>query len=570
MSTAFRILTALVLILPAATNAEPPSLQVVLKPHRAGSEVDYIDVRLVLEAPDARPDTPLLRIPRVFASIESVRYEADDIRVSDANGPVPLVQKDDPTDAAGFIYFRRWMPTRVTVGDVTVAYRAPTRVFRPKLGSGPPFDLRPEAGGVNGAGVSFLVLPDRPGPWSIHLKWDLSDMPPGSRGAWSLGEGEVRTVGPVELLAHAYYMAGSLHSHPESPGQPFQIYWQSEPPFDAKAVAEWTGRAYSAISAFFGEPGAPYRVFFRKNPYSAMGGAGLVRSFMLGYGSGAGEAPTVGQLSHTLAHEIVHNWPGSLNGPNGIVSWYGEGMAEHYAAVLTWRAGLMDTEQYLADVNRRALSYYSSAVNRLPAEQIAARFWTDARVRRLPYDRGSLYLATVDAQVRAVSGGKRRLDDLTHAMLARRKRGESYDTAAWLDLVTRELGPGARAEFDAMMAGELVVPPSDAFGPCFRRENTRYRRFELGFDPASLTESPRIVRGVVAGSAAARAGLKDGDEITTPVVLEPVQRDPAMTLTLHVRREGKDIEITYLPRGEAVDGYRWVRVESVPDSACDI
>ena len=569
----FRILTAFVLLLPVAipsvaANDAPPELQVVLKPHRAGGEVDYVDVRLVLEAPDARPDKPLLRVPMVFASIESVRYEADDIRVSDANGPVPLVQKDDPADAAGFLYFRRWTPARATAGDVTVEYRAPTRVFRPKLGSGPPFDLRAEAGGLNGAGVSFLVLPDRPGPWSIHLRWDLSDMPPGSRGAWSLGEGEVRTVGPVELLANAYYMAGPLHSYPEKPDQPFQIYWQAEPPFDAHVVAEWTARAYAAISAFFGEPDAPYRVFLRKNPYPAMGGAGLVRSFMLGYGSGDG--PAAEQLSHTLAHEIVHNWPGSLNGPNGIVSWYGEGMAEHYAAVLTWRAGLIDTEQYLADVNRRALSYYSSAVNRLPAEQIAAKFWTDARVRRLPYDRGSLYLATVDAQLRAVSGGKRRLDDLTHAMLARRKRGESYDTAAWLDLVTRELGPGARAEFDAMMAGELIVPPSDAFGPCFRRESTRYRRFELGFDPASLTGSPRIVRGVVAGSAAARAGLRDGDEITASVVLEPVQCDPTMNLTLHVRRDGKDFEITYLPRGEEVDGYRWVRVDGVPDSACDI
>lgn len=554
-----------------ATGAEaqggpPPALDVTLAPHRTDGEVDYMDVTLKVQAPDAKPGQPFLRLPMVFASVESVRYEAQEIEVKDTAGALPLVQKDDPVDAANFMYFRRWQVSRPTSGDVTIRYRAPAKVFRPKLGSGPPFDLRAEAGGLNGAGVSFMALPDSAQPYRIHLQWDLTGMPAGSRGAWSMGEGEVRTVGPVDILNHAYYMAGPMKSEPAGPPGPFGIYWLGDPPFDPVAVGDWTTKAYKAIATFFGEPDKPYRVFFRKNPYPGAGGAGLVNSFMSGFSDSP--APTAARMRGHLAHEIVHNWTASLEGPNGIIAWYGEGMAEFYDPVLSWRAGLISTEEFLNDVNERAQSYYGNPMNTAPAEEIAAKFWTDARVRKLPYDRGSFYLATVDAEVRAKSGGKRSLDDLTRAMLASRKAGKGYNTEAWLTLVTAELGPQAKIEWEAMMAGKLMVPPSNAFGPCFRREAAAYRHFELGFDPASLTAVPRIVRGVVPGSAAAIAGLSDGDEITQPVIQERVQEKAEEPLTLHLRRGGQPLDITYLPRGKSVQGYRWVRVAGVPDTAC--
>ena len=546
----------------------PPALDLTLQPHRSAGEVDFVDVTLKLAAPDARPGENFLRLPMVFASVETARYEAKDIQVADAQGPVPLIQKDDPVDPSNFMYFRRWQVGRPTSGDVTIRYKAPARAFRPKLGSGPPFDLRPEAGGVNGAGVSFLALPDTSKPYSLHLAWDLSAMPAGSRGAQSLGEGELRMTGPVDLLAHSYYMAGPMKSYPEPSSGPFAIYWLGTPPFDVQAVASWTEKARTAIATFFGEPDKPYRVFFRKNPYPGTGGAGLINSFMSGFYDDP--PPTVDGMRHHLAHEIVHNWPGSLSGPNGVVSWYGEGLAEFYSATIPWRAGLITTEDFLSQINERAQSYYGNPVNTAPAEEIAAKFWTDTRVRKLPYDRGAFYMAMVDAQIRANSGGERRLDDLVKAMLARKAAGRPYDTDAWLELVTAELGPKAKAEFAAMMAGKLLVPPSDAYGPCFRRENAEFRQFELGFDSASLTAKPRIVSGLAAGSNAARAGLKDGDEVTEPVVLDAVQGKPEATITLKVRRDGRDLEITYLPRGEALQGYRWGRVTSVPDSQCAI
>lgn len=551
----------------AAAQGAPPALDLTLAPQSKDGVVDKLAVSLRLQAPNVQPGQPFLRLPMVFASVKTQQYEASDIEVLDAKGPVPLVQRDDPTDAANFIYFRRWQVARPTEGDVSVRYKASADVYRPKLGSGPPFDLRPEAGGLNGAGVTFLALPDNSRPYSLHLAWDLSAMPAGSRGAQSLGEGELRTVGPIDLLAHTFYMAGPMKSYPEPSTGPFAIYWLGQPPFDVPAVASWTEKARNTIATFFGEPDKPYRVFFRHNPYSGTGGAGLINSFMSGFGDSP--APTVDGMRHHLAHEIVHNWTGSLDGPNGIVSWYGEGLAEFCSATIPWRAGLISTNDFLVQVNERAQSYYGNPVNTAPAEEIAAKFWSDTRVRKLPYDRGAFYMAMVDAQVRAKSGGSRRLDDLVKAMIARRESGRPHDTAAWLDLITAELGPQAREEHAAMMAGKLLVPPSDAYGPCFRREAASFPRFELGFDPASLAASPRIVKGLVPGSNAEKAGVRDGDEVTEAVVLDAVQSKADAVISFKVRRNGGEQQVTYLPRGAAGEGYRWVRT-AVPDAQCGI
>lgn len=164
---------ALALATSAGAQNAPPALNLTLAPHQSGGAVDKVGVTLKLQAPNAKPGEPFLRLPMVFASVETQRYEAAQIEVTDAKGAVPLVQKDDPADAANFLYFRRWQVARPTQGDVTVRYAATAAAFRPKLGSGPPFDLRPEAGGLNGAGVTFLALPDNSRPYSLGLDWDL-------------------------------------------------------------------------------------------------------------------------------------------------------------------------------------------------------------------------------------------------------------------------------------------------------------------------------------------------------------------------------------------------------------
>jgi hypothetical protein len=119
-----------------------------------------------------------------------------------------------------------------------------------------------------------------------------------------------------------------------------------------------------------------------------------------------------------------------------------------------------------------------------------------------------------------------------------------------------------------MLAGKLMLPESGDFGPCFERTIGHARRFELGFDPKSLVGEVKAIRGLMAGSQAAKAGLQDGDVVTYAQALDGVQGDQAARLTLQVTRAGKTFPISYLPRGEEVEVYQWVRVPGVPDAKC--
>ncbi|MCP8892068.1 hypothetical protein [Sphingomonas faeni] len=245
-----------------------------------------------------------------------------------------------------------------------------------------------------------------------------------------------------------------------------------------------------------------------------------------------------------------------------------EGLATLYQRRLPLRFGLVTPDAFLKDVNFHAGRYYSSVMAGVPNAEIAKRFWADTRIRTLPYDRGMLYFSTVDTAVRHSSRGRRSLDDMMLAMLRRERSGTLLTNADWEDQLTRELGAEAVVEFRAFLNGQMPLPPSDAFGPCFQRTSVRLRRYDLGFDTAVLAEPQRIVRGLIAGSAAARAGLRDGDQVVTPVPQDQLQGTQGRELTLSVMRAGRVLPITYLPRGAAVD--TWQRVPGIPDSACPL
>ena len=179
-----------------------------------------------------------------------------------------------------------------------------------------------------------------------------------------------------------------------------------------------------------------------------------------------------------------------------------------------------------------------------------------------------LYFATVDAAVRKASGGTRSLDQLMLAMLARQQAGKVTTNADWEQVLEAELGASAVADFRAFLDGRIPLPDSTAFGPCFRRVAKPMRRYELGFDPAVLAEPRRIVRGLVPGSAAAAAGLRDGDEIVVPVPQDSIQGEQDRRLDLSIKRDEQVFAVTYLPRDETVEAWQWERVSGLADSAC--
>jgi predicted metalloprotease with PDZ domain len=554
----------------AAPPVPSPSLSLSLKPGTAGDgkAIDHLDVGLVIEGASLRSDGPLLQIPFVTSNVETAARGVANLSVRDARGPVGLIVRDEGEPGEGA---RQWFAERPVEGALQVHYRVATALPLAPRGAAPPLELTSESGGFSGAGSTFLLLPPGSEPYRLSVSWDLSGLAAGASGVSSFGPGHSapQSAQPVDTLADSYYMGGTLGRFPQQgTADGFFSAWQGKLPFDIQPLMAWGARLRTDYIRFFGDGARePYGVFIRRNLVNPGGGVAHYHSFVTTYGDATGSDPD--DLKITLAHEMFHTFSPRIGDPGGLESsWFGEGLATFYQRELPFRFGMIDAATYLRDLNYTAGRYYTNPLGEAPNSEVPSRFWEDTRIRTLAYDRGSLYFAAVDDAVRTRSGGKHSLDDLVLAMRARQQAGSTLTNADWEELLKKELGDKGVAEFRAMLAGASPLPPSTAFGPCFRRITRPLRRYQLGFDPKVLVEPDRIVRGLVAGSAAAAAGLRNGDAILKPVGQDHIQGDQTGILTLQIRRNDRTMTIRYLPRGETVSAWQWERVGTLSDSAC--
>lgn len=547
----------------AAAPAEAPAIAITIHPEPANAQgaIPALDLTILAHGIEGAPGTPILELP---IEANTVVTSADDITgltAHDARGAVTLTPTDKAADDANRTRF--WHADRAIEGPLTLTYRVTIDAARPFI-SRPQYELRTGHGSFSGAGNAFLVLPADETARRVTVDWDLSAMAPDASGVSSFGIGDVHSTTPLPpgRIASTYYIAGDAGTY-RSDGGGFFAGWTGNPPFSTDALMGWAARLHGFYGEFFGYTPASFGVFTRPNPSNPGSGIGLTDSFAFTYGPES----EIGDLRGLLAHEMLHSWVRSLEEPTGESggldrSWFGEGLAVHYQRMLPYRAGLVDAEAFLEDLNKTAGRYYTNIKIATPNAEIPAGFWRDTRIRVLPYDRGSLYFAALDAKLREASGGKRSLDDLVRAMLAERRAGRPMDEALWRRLLRAELGQAGIDDFEAMLAGETVLPPSDAFGPCFRRTTRPLRRFDLGFDPESLLVQPRAVRGLKPGSEAAKAGLRNGDVITNTFSQDGLQADQQAFLTLEVARGDENLTIRYRPRGETVEAYQWEKVSS--------
>lgn len=548
--------------LPSWANGAPPRLDLELTPHAANGAIGSVGVTLRLQEPKAKEGEALLRMPVMAVSVPTMAYRAADIEASDAAGRLALSDFDEPPTSEGTD--RQYRVHRATVGDVTVRYTGKPRQVDARTRNGPLYDLRAQGAGLVGAGMYFLALPPGEQPYRVGLKWDLSGLPPGTRGVWSLGEGEQHTTTTAEMVARSAFAIGPVKSLPADGKGSFVLYWVSEPPFDMAALAAETEKLYRYMAKFFKDEDSSYRVFARENPFPGRGGTGLLKSFMFAYGS---DEKTGSGVDHQmmLAHEIAHNWP-RLNGGESHTdtAWYTEGTAEFYASVLAWRAGAIDLDKFVKTVNGHAAGYASNPYKLVDNSQVGKNFWTDADAQSLPYGRGFMYLMRIDAQLREKSGGKRSLDDLVLEVQARQKAGKQVDNPQWRAIAVRELGEQGGREFDNMVAGRDIVPPANAFAPCLKPVAYQIKPFELGFDRYSFGQ----VKNLKPDSAAAGAGVREGDKILKLPDLKAARADSERLITVQLQRGPQVLEVSYAPSGPQVQAWRWQRTAAAENGGC--
>jgi len=555
-----------------ATADTMPGIDIGLQPQR-DSAGNVGAVVVTFQLTDTVPVVPTLefRAPIVLNNIPRIADRITGFRVDDGIGAVLLTRTDDSADASGFGYYRRWRTARSVSFPVTVRYRA---IVPPgRLRAGPPFDLRTFAGGVSGGGAGFLALPNDARQYRVRIRWDLGELRRGSVGISSLGDGDTEATMALAGLRSSWFMAGPLGQYPKggNTGGFSAVWLGSSPALDIRADMVWAAKTYKTLSTFFGDTVIrPYRFFLRVLPESTTsGGTAGNRSFMLqvpvrpprrstSAGDGTG-------LRSIIAHEMIHGWVGSFQGAG---PWASEGLATYFTANLQRRLGLQPINAFVAELNRLSRQYYANPYRNATDDAGRAAFWADKNGELLPYVRGSLYFFALDAAIRQVSGGLRSLDDILLELFARRAEGETVSVRTFTAALARELGPGVAAELDSVVVRgtKTVVVPPDAFGPCFTSVTTQVVVPDFAFD--RRTPGVRMVVGLVPKSAAAAAGLREGDVLETPIDGDHLVSQERRPMELDVVRGGQPLHIAYTTRPMLTESYEWSRVPGVPAAVC--
>lgn len=461
-----RLVAAALLAVACQAHAAPaPGLTLVVKPLRAADRVVALEVSEALTDGAPRGDAPLrLKAPLAIFGVRSIAGKITGLAVSDAAGAVPLLMRDDPPATDGAIAYRHWEAARPTVFPVSIRYRIDTQPVTEQ--GGPPYGMKASGEGVVGSGAGFLLLPENTTSTATRMRWDLSDLPAGSLGAITAGDGDVTVAGPPAEMNDQWMLAGpaTVLASARTPG--FRAYLLGRPPFDAAEVMDWADRAYAYLAHTLTYLGAPeYRLFFRALDAPSFS-TGTART------AGGGSLITVGRtldrqslafVQNTIFHEMAHQWVGQFSEPG---AWFSEGLTTYLSAVLPCQAGLAPPASCAEAVNEAAGYYYGSVARNWSLEKIDATVGRED-VRRVPYGRGMLYFAQLNAQLLARSHGRRDLAAALQPLFVERQRGRTLDLPAWEAMLRRELGAPAVREFrDAVVDGTATLaPPSDAFGP---------------------------------------------------------------------------------------------------------
>lgn len=380
----------------------------------------------------------------------------EDLSVTDDLGELPYEIGDTPTLYAAAT-FKGFFFHRKPVGTVRWSMKLLPRVLPEGYRSSPYYDFRAEPYGLNGSGMFSFILPatGMNTPIAVHLDWDLSEMPAGARGIWSYGEGAVDKVLTQWETMFTLYNTGMMHAV-EKDG--FGIYWFQEPYFDAESVAMRLLSIFHYERDYFHDSKSQFRVFLRRDPFKiSEGGSACPYAFISGYSAFGGM--NADHWFSILIHEMTHTWPSMTDFNVGEGTWFSEGATEYYCTVLPYKGGFVDAAFTVACLNEKIRDRYLDNVYReMPNMEIPRIQWQDRRAQTVPYGRGFLYLANLEAKLKRLDKGS--IDEI----VMKHSITNPMTPKEWEDFVYEKLGDEGLREFEDMKAGKMPVPEENLFG----------------------------------------------------------------------------------------------------------
>ena len=457
-----------------------------------------------------------------------------------------------------------WKSTRQVKGTLHVSYVVPVATPHTSF-RGPHIDLQAAGDGLSGAFVSFLLLPRWKGKLDIQLHWDL---PPRQIAVASYGLGDtVREIDRSSLL-NMFFLAGAVQSaFQRTASTSLSVYalGVDAPVFDEIEDLAMTLYVAERI-AFHGSGNMPFRLLIRSYAGGPiLSGRADARTFLLYVP--AGTKPNHLALQSLIAHEMVHSLIRDLDdAPGEEGDWYTEGTADYFSIVLPWKAHIYDVCDYLELINEEAAIYYTNSRRAIPNDDLTSVMWSGRDAWTVPYARGAFYFADLEEKLVHHHAGPRVLD-LVNEMSRRISSGASASNQTWRKVLADRVGVWALFDWDRIMTGDIIFPAT-AFGSPVEGSTFRTGFFNLGFvQPKRLDEGSEI-SGLEPDSAAARAGLLNGDVLTEGVDLNPFYRSFDKPLTLRVLRNEQIRSITFDPHLGTHRAMIWRPSSDAASAAC--
>jgi predicted metalloprotease with PDZ domain len=403
-------------------------------------------------------------------------------------------------------------------------------------------------------GEGFFVHPDWDDerPRLIAFRWN--NLPKGWKLSHSFGTGQRDQIINKSLsqLRRAVYVGGDFRVKKILvKGRRLYVALRGRWNFPDQAFFDLAKTVVEVQRGFWKDYDFPYFLITlipTSQPRCSYGGTGLTDSFATFIST---DKPIDLSLKHLLAHELFHTWNGVKippRQPEELLYWFTEGFTDYYTRLLLLRAGLITLEEYFDDYNKAIFDYYTSPFREVGNRRILKRYWHDDETRRIPYRRGDIIAHNWNARIRTASRGCHSLDDvMTDLFQAAREKGALVSATLVSKLIRAYLKRGVQDDIKKHIdSGALVSPDKSALGPVAELKITEISKFDLGFEFAE-SASQRYVDAVREGSAAFRAGLREGQQILEARVFHG---DPAQMAQLRIKDSRGQRLVKFYPVGE--------------------
>lgn len=447
------------------------------------------------------------------------------------------------------------------------------------------------------------------GDYSSPVRLEVASMPKEYTAATALK----KTASPNVFLADSYHqlldsptiLSASLHQFSCKVGKAtiwfhFQGKYKGSKELDQYLI-EKVSRLIEVQTAVWGElPLTEYHLIYYLLPFNIRHAVEHEYSSMYALPESVTESKDAarGGILGITSHELFHLWNVKRLRPAALwpyqyekeactgLHWWTEGVTDYYADVALVRAGIVTHQEFLNDVATNFMSCDNVYATRNQSTYMSSwESWLAPSAYMDPHNNISYYTlgyrvgALMDVRIRAITDGKKSLDDICQNLYQQYyKTGVGMPEEAIQMSVEKVTGQSWQEFFTNYVNGCIMPEYSVFLNPMgievqVRKDSLPSIR-RIGIELADKVSLGVYVRSVMPGSDAALGGLADKDLImevnggsVTPESLKNLVSGmkPNDSLKLKVLRDGTDREFSIIFTGNDIP-YQ-ISLTANPDNA---